>query len=45
MGFFEGEKYPVSERLSSRGFYIPSGLALNDDQITRVVDSFKEILK
>ncbi len=35
-GFFEGETYPVAERLYRRGFYIPSGLALTEQQIERV---------
>ena len=33
MGFFEGERYPVAERISRQGFYIPSGMALTNDQI------------
>lgn len=45
MGLFKGEKYPVAERLSRRGFYIPSGLALTDNQIKEVVNRFKIILK
>lgn len=45
MGLFEGESYPVAERLARRGFYIPSGLALTDEQIEQVVLAVKEILK
>ena len=45
MGLFKGEEYPVAERLARRGFYIPSGLALTDDQIDRVVNSIREILQ
>ncbi|WP_414585930.1 DegT/DnrJ/EryC1/StrS family aminotransferase [Scytonema sp. PCC 10023] len=45
MGLFEGESYPVAERLARRGFYIPSGLALMDEQIEQVVLAVKEILK
>lgn len=44
MGLFEGESYPVSERIARRGFYIPSGLALTDNQIERVVTAVKEVL-
>jgi len=33
MGLFHGEHYPVAERLSRRGFYIPSGLKLTKEQI------------
>lgn len=38
MGLLEGLELPVSERLARRGFYIPSGLALTDDQQKRVVE-------
>ena len=43
-GLFEGESYPVAERLARRGFYLPSGLALTEEQMTRVVDGVKAIL-
>ena len=33
MGLFKGERYPVAERISRRGFYVPSGLGLTDSQI------------
>lgn len=33
---FVGERYPVAERLARRGFYVPSGLALTDEQIAEV---------
>jgi perosamine synthetase len=36
LGFFQGESHPVSEHLSSHGFYIPSGLALTDAEIDEV---------
>lgn len=44
-GLFENETYPVAERLTRRGFYIPSGLALTEDQIERVADVVKTILR
>ncbi len=34
-GLFTGERHPVAERLARRGFYLPSGLALRDEQIDR----------
>ena len=37
MGVFQSESYPVAERLSKRGLYIPSGIALTDEQINQVV--------
>ena len=45
MGLFEGESYPISEKLAERGFYIPSGLALTDEQIECVSQSLQVILK
>lgn len=45
MGLFGGETYPVAERLARRGFYVPSGLALKDDQIEKVCEKIKEVLK
>ncbi|MGE5172406.1 MAG: DegT/DnrJ/EryC1/StrS family aminotransferase [Betaproteobacteria bacterium] len=45
MGFFQDEKYPVAERLARRGFYIPSGLALTDEQLNHAADAVREILR
>jgi perosamine synthetase len=42
-GMFRGEKYPNSERIARRGFYLPSGLALTDGQIERVSDAVHEV--
>jgi perosamine synthetase len=36
MGLFVGQSYPMAERISRRGFYIPSGLALTDDECREV---------
>ena len=44
MGLFEGEFYPVAENLARRGFYIPSGLAINSSQQKKVTDAIKEYL-
>jgi perosamine synthetase len=44
-GLFEDESYPVSERLYQKGFYLPSGLALTEDQIIHVSDTLKKIFK
>ena len=43
-GLFEGERYPVAERLYRRGFYIPSGLALSDSQMEQVAGCVREVL-
>lgn len=44
MRLFEGESYPVAERISRRGFYIPSGLALTEEQIDNVSRALHEAL-
>lgn len=43
-GLFAGESYPVSERLATRGLYLPSGLALTESQLSRVCEAVKEVL-
>jgi len=44
MGLFTGESYPVAECIARRGFYVPSGLALTDEQIRRVVECLHLVL-
>ncbi|HEC25940.1 MAG TPA: DegT/DnrJ/EryC1/StrS family aminotransferase [Gammaproteobacteria bacterium] len=44
MGFFEGDHYPISERIARRGFYLPSGLSLTSEQIEHVAKAVIEIL-
>ncbi len=39
MGLFEGETYPVAESLARRGFYIPAGLGIHNDEIKIVSNS------
>ena len=43
-GLFEGERYPVAERLARRGLYLPSGNGLTEAQLTQVCDSIAGIL-
>ena len=43
-GLFKGESYSVAERMYQRGFYVPSGLALTEDQILHVASSLKHVL-
>lgn len=43
-GLFEGERYPVTERLARRGLYVPSGLNLTEEQIDRVAAAVREVL-
>lgn len=45
MGLFEGERYPIAERLARYGFYIPSGLTLKDNQIEYVAESVRAALQ
>jgi perosamine synthetase len=42
-GLFAGEKYPNSERIARRGFYLPSGLTLKDEQLDRVSAAMHEV--
>jgi perosamine synthetase len=45
MGLFGEESHPVAERISRRGFYIPSGMALTTEQIDQVAGSVREMLQ
>ena len=44
MGLFKNESFPVAERISQKGFYIPSGLALTNSEINRVSKELCSIL-
>jgi len=41
---FKGESYPVAERLARRGLYLPSGLALTEQQQEKVCSAVHEVL-
>ncbi|MGH7655754.1 MAG: DegT/DnrJ/EryC1/StrS family aminotransferase [Gemmatimonadaceae bacterium] len=43
-GLFGGEHYPVTERIARQGLYLPSGLALTDDQIDQVCAAVRRTL-
>jgi perosamine synthetase len=45
MGLFSDEHYPVVERLSRQGLYLPSGLTLTEEQLDRVCSAVKEVLR
>ena len=45
MGLFKGERYPVAERLYRQGFYIPSGMALTDEQMVEAAQAVREVLR
>ncbi|MBI2983320.1 MAG: DegT/DnrJ/EryC1/StrS family aminotransferase [Chloroflexi bacterium] len=45
MGLFAGERYPNSERIASRGLYLPSGLALTREQQHVVCATLEDALR
>lgn len=45
LGLFEGETYPVAENLAKKGFYVPAGMGISDEQIQRVAECIKKIGK
>jgi len=45
LGLFAGECYPITERISRQGLYLPSGLSLTEREIDEVVESVSEIVK
>lgn len=45
MGLFDNESHPVAERLARRGFYIPSGMALTDEQIEEVSAGVRNLMR
>ena len=45
MGLFATTHCPVAENIARRGFYIPSGLALTDDQINTVAKAVLEVIQ
>jgi perosamine synthetase len=42
MGLFSGEKFPVAEHLARCGFYLPSGLGLELNQLKMVSEKFND---
>jgi perosamine synthetase len=43
MGLFPRETYPFAENMARRGFYIPSGLALTENQMNEVANAVREV--
>jgi perosamine synthetase len=43
-GLFSGATCPVAERLARRGFYLPSGVGLTEDEACRVAAAVREVL-
>eukprot|EP00927_Polykrikos_kofoidii_P035967 TRINITY_DN30437_c0_g1_i1.p1 TRINITY_DN30437_c0_g1~~TRINITY_DN30437_c0_g1_i1.p1 ORF type:complete len:415 (-),score=70.96 TRINITY_DN30437_c0_g1_i1:64-1215(-) len=44
-GLFVGSSFPVAERIARRGFYIPSGLALTDEDCREVSQRLIAVMK
>jgi len=42
--WFQNESYPVAERLARQGLYLPSGMALSEDQLEQVVQAVWDVL-
>jgi perosamine synthetase len=45
LGLFGGETYPVTERLSQRGLYLPSSPKLGESDIERVCEALSQALR
>lgn len=45
MGLFTDEKYPVAEWIAEKGFYIPSGLSLSEEQMQYIAENVIELDK
>ena len=45
LNLFSGETYPIAENLARRGFYLPSGLTITEDDQIYVVEKLKKIIK
>ncbi len=43
LGLFLGEHYPVTERISQQGLYLPSGMALTEKQVDEVVFAVRSV--
>jgi perosamine synthetase len=44
LGLFRNESYPVTERISRQGLYLPSGFTLTEEQIATVCKELKRVL-
>ncbi len=45
MGLFEGEQYPVAERIARQGLYLPSGMTLTEGQLEEVCEAVGAVLQ
>jgi perosamine synthetase len=44
MGYFTNDSFPITEKISRRGLYLPSGQAITDNQIESVIKTVRRIL-
>lgn len=44
-GLFLNERYPIAEKLARKGFYLPSGITLEEKDIRYVTDTLKKVIK
>ena len=44
LGYFSGERCPVSERIARRGFILPSGVGTTREEVDQSATALKEIL-
>ncbi len=44
LGLFQDEHYPLTERISRQGLYLPSGMTLTEKQIQEVTSALKDII-
>jgi perosamine synthetase len=44
-GLFHYESYPIAEKFYKKGFYLPSGTALEKEDIIEICRRFKKVLK
>ena len=45
MGIFEKQSFPISEKLCKYGFYLPSGLKLEPENIEKVAEILKRLIR
>jgi len=44
-GLFQGEDYPIAERIARQGLYLPSGLALTEAQLEQVCNALENVVE
>ena len=44
MGLFREVRCPDAERIARRGLYLPSGLALDDEQLSKVCTALRVLI-